>query len=160
MHFDDAVYHRRPLTALGRMELIRFQSDSWVRRFNPSSPNDFIACLSEKNKQDFLTAPYINQAGLGLLSALTTGPDVLEPLIKNGVSNWFGQRLKADFFDASSKLILSPAHVPRWVAHLFLTITINIFAATMDSGDATFPIPADHFYDNELLQSAALATFS
>ncbi|KAK3312168.1 hypothetical protein B0H66DRAFT_485841, partial [Apodospora peruviana] len=128
----------------------------WIHWFNPSSSDDFIACLSEKNKQDFLAAPYITQPGQGLLSALTTGPDVLEPMIEAGVTNWFVQRLRSDFFDAKSNLLLSPAHVPRWVAHLFLTTTINIFAATMDSNGTTFRIPADHFYDNELLASAGV----
>jgi hypothetical protein len=139
-----------------KVEISTVLTRPWIHWFNPSSSDDFIACLSEKNKQDFLAAPYITQPGQGLLSALTTGPDVLEPMIENGVSNWFGRRVKADFFDASSNLLPSPAHVPRWVAHLFLTTTINIFASTMDSNGTTFRIPADHFYDNELLQTAGL----
>jgi len=128
----------------------------WIHWFNPSSSNDFLACLSEKNKQDFLAAPYITQPGQGLLSALTTGPDVLELMIEDGVSNWFSQRVKSDFFDTGSNFLPSPAHIPRWVAHLFLTTTVNIVAAAMDSDGATIAIPSDHFYDNELLSSAGV----
>ena len=104
-----------------------------------------------------MTAPYITQPGQGLLSALTVGPDILEPMIQSGVSNWFNQRLRADFFDASAKLVASPANIPRWAAHLFLTTTVNILAADMDANGTTFQIPADHFYDNELLQTASVS---
>jgi hypothetical protein len=126
----------------------------WIHWFNPSTSNDFEACFSADNIAEFKAAPYITQPGQRLLSALTIGPDVLEQMIGNGVNNWFGWRQKADFFDASgSQLVASPAHIPRWAAHLFLTTTINLLAANMSSDGKTMMIPADHFYDNELLQS-------
>ncbi|KAK4184363.1 hypothetical protein QBC35DRAFT_59114 [Podospora australis] len=134
--------------------------EPWIHWYNPSSPGDFSACFTDTQKKAFLEAPYITQPGSKprLLSALTVGPDVLERYIKTGVSNFFNQRLNADFFvdSGKSKLVETPLNISRWVAHILLTTTVNIAAAKMDSGGTSFQIPADHFYDSELLQNAGV----
>ncbi|KAK3368704.1 hypothetical protein B0H63DRAFT_529067 [Podospora didyma] len=127
--------------------------DPWIHWFNTASSVDFTQCFSPEEVTELSSAPYITQPGGAILSQLTEGPGVLEDMITTGVSNWFKQRQKTDFFDASSKLLSSPRNIPRWVAHLLLTTTINIVAARMESDGDTFQIPLDHFYDNELLQN-------
>ncbi|KAK3985450.1 hypothetical protein QBC44DRAFT_384841 [Cladorrhinum sp. PSN332] len=134
--------------------------EPWIHWYNPSSANDFTACFSEAQRQAFLAAPYITQPSSKprLLSALTTGPDVLERHIETAVNNLFNQRLTNDFFVDSTraKLLDSPSHLPRWVAHLLLTTTINMVAAEMDPGGTSFQIPRNHFYNDELLSDAYL----
>ena len=76
--------------------------------------------------------------------------------MRSGISNWFGKRLKNDFIDTTqspSKPLQTPAHIPRWTAHMFLTTAINIGAAVSTGTPGVYALPYDHFYDNELLQN-------
>jgi hypothetical protein len=97
-------------------------------------------------------------------------------MIKTGVSNWFTNRVSKDL-KGPSGIFPSPANIPRWAAHLFLTTTINIANAQQKRltvgqqissqsseeiikmarvEDVTWTVPNDHFYALELLDSGGL----
>ncbi|KAF7539840.1 hypothetical protein G7Z17_g12337 [Cylindrodendrum hubeiense] len=133
--------------------------EPWLHWFNNNSTINFTDCFTDENNKEFMAAPYLTQPGGSILSQLTEGPDVLEQMITDGISAWFLRRVKNDFFSASG-LLPSPKNVPRWAAHLFLTTTINMAAAKMNSNDESFSIPLDHFYDNESLSSSLINLLS
>ena len=132
----------------------------WIHWLSSSSgdSSDFTACFTTENEKSFKAAPYLTQPGQEILSRVNHNPNDLEDIIINGISNWFVRRQKLDFFDSTqSNLLPSPANIPRWVAHLFLTTTVNIAAAMANSDGSIFIIPLDHFYDHELLYGSSMS---
>jgi hypothetical protein len=85
--------------------------------------------------------------------------DVLEPIIKDAVTNWYATRLATDFCDTldpkTQKPRAQPTNVHRWIAHLLLTTTINIQTSQYDGQNYTAPY--DHFFNYELLQQPAFS---
>jgi hypothetical protein len=127
-----------------------FYCRPWIHWLS-SNVGDFAACFTQKEINGFQDAPYITQPDQNLLSAVNHNPNELERMISTGVSNWFSRRRANDFMDSNNELLKSPANIPRWVSHLFLTTTTNLGAALTDPGTGRTKVPQDHFFDRELL---------
>ncbi|KAJ4320190.1 hypothetical protein N0V84_005975 [Fusarium piperis] len=111
--------------------------------------SSFKNALSEEDIAEFKDLPWITRKGGSLLSAISTNPNNLEDAITKGVDNWFNTRSSLDF--PEDKINTNPTNIPRWVAHLFLTTTINIGCALSD--DSKYILPPNHLYDYELLHA-------
>lgn len=110
--------------------------------------SSFKDALSADDIKELQGLPWITQEGQDVLSAINTSPGELEEAIEQGVDNWFETRKGLDF-GSSKNINKNPSNIPRWVAHLFLTTTINIGCAQSDG--STNMIPLNHFYNSELL---------
>ncbi|KXJ88669.1 hypothetical protein Micbo1qcDRAFT_99409, partial [Microdochium bolleyi] len=133
----------------------------WLHWLNSAA--EFNDSLTDEKKKALREVQWLSSPEQGLLSYANANPDILEAIITRGIQNWFNSRKKLDFFDNNNKLASSPANVPRWAAHLFLTTTISLGAAlqtgltsNVDLEGADYIIPPDHLYDNELLRAAGL----
>ena len=105
--------------------------------------------LSDKNKADFMAAPYLTDQSARTLFSGVSSAEGMEPIVENGVNKWYNQRRRIDFLDEASKPLEKPSHVKRWMAHLLLTTTTNIIPSQSLSKQCY--APADHFYDAEML---------
>ncbi|KAI8660255.1 Tyrosinase-Cu-bd domain-containing protein [Fusarium keratoplasticum] len=114
----------------------------------------FKDALSADDIKEFQDLRWITQEGGDVLSAINTSPRVLEEAIKQGVNHWFDTRKSLDYL-SSGKVKTNPSNIPRWVAHLFLTTTINIGCALSDGPTGKYILPANHIYDSELLSAVS-----
>lgn len=104
----------------------------------------------------FKSVPYLTSPGSTVLQGgAVVEASFLENGIKAGVTNWYQQRKKLDFFNPDgTTLASSPANISRWVSHLLLSTTINIVAAQASSTHGfDWDAPGNHFYDSELLSN-------
>ena len=125
----------------------------WLHWF---TNNNFTSCFSADDVTLFKSVPYLTSPGLTVLQGgAVVEASFLETGISAGVTNWYQQRKKLDFFNSDgSTLATSPANVPRWVSHLLLSTTINIIAAQASSTPGyDYDAPPDNFFDNELLNN-------
>jgi hypothetical protein len=114
----------------------------------------FKDALSADDIKEFQDLRWITQEGGDVLSAINTSPRVLEEAIKQGVNHWFDTRKSLDYL-SSGKVKTNPSNIPRWVAHLFLTTTINIGCALSDGPTGKYILPSNHLYDSELLSAVS-----
>ena len=73
--------------------------------------------------------------------------------ITTAISNYMQSRAAGDFRDDSSQLLPKiESGLKRWAAHILLTTSINIGTALPDQTPGRdFDVPADHFYNLELV---------
>ncbi|GIJ84914.1 hypothetical protein Asppvi_003765 [Aspergillus pseudoviridinutans] len=116
-----------------------------------SAAGSVSQCLSPAQTEYFKTKPYLSTDDLVL--GKVKFADQLESIVRSGVSEWYAQRMKHDFKDSNGSLKQSPSNIPRWVAHLLLTTTINIHCGELNGGDDTLTVPPNHFFNDEILKS-------
>ncbi|KAJ0426754.1 hypothetical protein BJY00DRAFT_306749 [Aspergillus carlsbadensis] len=108
-------------------------------------------CLSPAQIEHFKTKPYLSTSNLALGN--TKSADHLETIVRRGVTAWNAQRIKHDFKNEDGSLRISPDNIPRWVAHLLLTTTVNIHcgerAQPEDKDIVT--VPPSHFFNKDVL---------
>ncbi|RSL99875.1 hypothetical protein CDV31_012009 [Fusarium ambrosium] len=117
--------------------------------------SSFKNALSPDDVKEFQNLPWITLEDDDPLSAINTNPGDLEDDIKRGVDRWFDTRRLLDYFSSPDQIKENPSNLPRWVAHLFLTTTINIGSALSNGSGGKYILPPNHLYDSELLSTVS-----
>ena len=131
-------------------------------RFSPwyhwySGENSNVSqCFSDDDEKLFNSTPWLTGPGQSIFTGASVRfANELEPSIKSTVTNWYSVRLMNDLAEPSAsndqKPKKQPSNIPKWMAHILLTTTINISTSTNDG--VTYTAPLDHFVNNELLSS-------
>ncbi|KAL2785090.1 hypothetical protein BJX66DRAFT_315515 [Aspergillus keveii] len=118
-----------------------------------SSAGSVADCLSPAQRQHFKSKPYLSNNNLPLGNIKSA--DHLETIVRRGVSAWNAQRKKHDFKNEDGTLKLSPANIPRWMAHLLLTTTVNIHCGERGQlgGQDIVTLPPSHFFNKDVLKA-------
>ncbi|KAL4860700.1 hypothetical protein BDV12DRAFT_204775 [Aspergillus spectabilis] len=111
--------------------------------------------LSPEQKANFQSKEYLSTPNLAL--AKVKSADHLEVIVKHGISSWYGERIQHDFM-GNGLLKDSPANIPRWVAHLLLTTTVNIHCGEINTATDSVNAPPNHFLQEEVLKAYQPAT--
>ncbi|KAL3444584.1 hypothetical protein BJX65DRAFT_283185 [Aspergillus insuetus] len=117
------------------------------------SPGSVVDCLSPAQLQHFKSKPYLSNGNLALENIRSA--DNLEVIVRRGVAAWNAERKKHDFKNGDGSLKLSPANIPRWVAHLLLTTTVNIHCGERGQigGKNIVTLPPSHFFNKDVLKA-------
>ncbi|KAI8715144.1 Tyrosinase-Cu-bd domain-containing protein [Fusarium sp. LHS14.1] len=126
--------------------------EPWIHWLG-NETGSFKSSLSADDIKEFRSLPWLTEEDSDVLSAINTNPNVLENAIIRGVDHWFDTRRSLDFLSPSGKMKQSPSKIPRWVAHRFLTTTINIGCTLSKAGK--YILPPNHLYDKELLSAVS-----
>ena len=114
--------------------------------------------MTQTEKQIYTNTPYLSSPA-GLFRRVQDANN-LEPIVTNGVSQWFSQRMIRDFTE-SGNVKPQADNVDRWMAHLLLTTTVNITTALDDPmvENQCLP-PSDFFIDLEALSKIGMLVSS